>query len=157
MGDYQYFNGCVINEANLVVLAGKLERIKLFEKELKSKGDRSWEGCLFTFKHLDGQLFEQEPYVLLNTDEPIYQVRPLEESADPIILAASRVTKLFVLRYLAAKNRWVTLDTLTAVSLNRNSPLPLAVMHICLGNKNSEVFLTHKEGYNYLQLKYSLV
>ena len=30
-------------------------------------------------------------------------------------------------------------------------------MHICLGNKNTEVFLTHKEGYNYLQLKYSLV
>ena len=116
--DFQLFNGCMCREAGLVVLGGKLDRNFIFEKELVPTA--RWEGALFTYKIEGASLTEYYPQTLISTDEPIYQLKVIADTTVPTILATSRVSKLFLLKFCLNSLKWQVLSTLSGIGKDRN-------------------------------------
>lgn len=116
--DYQYFNGCIAKKAKLLVLGGKVARNFLFEKRPSKSVD--WEGALFTFNIKDAILEEQDPQILVQSDEPIYQLKVIKDDFFPVIAAASRLRKLFIVQLDSVSSRWNILASIEGLSSQRS-------------------------------------
>jgi hypothetical protein len=89
----------------------------LFEK--KSKKLVEWEGAIFSFKIKDAVLEEQEPQILIQSDEPIYQLKVLKDDFNPTLAAASRLKKLFILTRDRPTSRWTIITSINNISTQR--------------------------------------
>ena len=100
------------------MLGGKVERRVFFDLQRRDKTD--WEGALFTFKFKDYSLYECEPFIVIHTDEPVYQIKLLEDSLNPQFLCTTRTKRLFVCRFDYQEERWAILRSLSLQNNSRN-------------------------------------
>jgi hypothetical protein len=98
-------------------MGGKVERRHFFDLQQRDKVN--WEGALFTFKFRDYSLYECEPFIVIHTDEPVYQLKLLEDSMNPMFLCATRTKRLFISRFDLQDERWNILRSFSIVNDSR--------------------------------------
>ena len=116
--DYQYFNGCVSHSASLVVLGGKVERNLMFSNN-RMDVKKEWEGAIFTYKLKDCGLYECEPFVVIHSDEPVYQLKVLEDQRNPIFICTTRTKRLFIAQFNYLKEQWAILRSVAFMNEDR--------------------------------------
>jgi hypothetical protein len=139
--DYQYFNGCISQKAGLLVLGGKVERRFFFDLQRRDKVD--WEGALFTFKFRDCSLYECEPFIVVHADEPVYQLKLLEDALNPQFICATRTKRLFISHFDYQLERWSILRSLSILNDSRRPQWP-AFMELFVSKDKSQVRLSNK-------------
>ena len=123
------------------MLGGKVERRFFFDLQRRGKVD--WEGALFTFKFRDYSLYECEPFVVVHADEPVYQLKLLEDALNPHFLCATRTKRLFISHFEYLSERWSILRSFSIVNDSRRHCSP-AFMELFVSKDKSLVRLSNK-------------
>lgn len=102
-----------------MILGGKVNRNPLFERSNRTKPN--YEGALFTFKIRDAIIEELEPQILVQADEPIYQLKVYKDEFNPTLIVTTRTAKLMVLSFEPTTSKWKIVSVVHGISSQRRS------------------------------------
>ena len=91
-------------------------------------------------------LIEEQPHILLNADEPIYQLSVLEDTLSPTILAASKHSQVYILSRTPATNTWECLSMLSLQGADIIMDTRILGEYVYLGDKGGRVHRISVQG-----------